>query len=87
MTEESSVDREKRNLDLYMLSAPSASPLADGSEAARRNTNRRNQTWWTVDAKAPEPDRSVDAGSARVISILMGLLDMHLTSTWKVLQL
>ena len=86
MTEESSVDQEKRDLDLYMLSAPSASSFTEGSEASRQSAHR-NQTWWTVDAKAPEPDRSVDAGSTRVITILLSLLGMHLSTTWKVLQL
>ena len=95
---------ERRDMDLFMLSAPSSSSRndkgaeatgtadadADGREQRSHlpgGRNRRPQTWWTVDARAPEPEREVDKGSARAVALLLGLLDLHRASTWEVVQL
>ena len=39
------------------------------------------QTWWTVDARAPEPDGVIDANQDRAISILLAILGLHLLDT------
>ena len=81
---------------LFVLSAPSPSPLdekRDGGDGRGERSSRpggrsgRPQTWWTVDARAPEPEREADEGSVRAVALILGLLDMHLASTWEVVQL
>ena len=96
MTEET-LEAERRGLDLFVLSAPAASSsgaLAEGRGRRGRGAGggalaakHHPQTWWTVDARAPEPEASAEEGSVRTVSLLLGLLGMHLDSTWKVVQL
>ena len=38
----------------------------------------RANTWWTVDARAPEPDSTVQENTARALSILLKILGMRL---------
>lgn len=37
-----------------------------------------HQTWWTVGARAPEPEPVVDANQDRAINILLSIVGMHL---------
>ena len=36
------------------------------------------QTWWTVEARAPEPEADVDATQQRALMILVKIVGMHL---------
>ena len=98
MTEER-LEAERRGLDLFVLSAPVVTPVAAMAEVARggrkgcrsaiagRGGAVAPQSWWTVEARAPEPEATSEAGSIRTVSLLLGLLGMHLDTTWKVVQL
>lgn len=58
--------KEPRQLDLFKLTAP---------PAVRANSNR---TWWTVDARAPEPSPNVESQMERALAILTQLTGMKL---------
>ena len=36
------------------------------------------QTWWTVEARAPDPEADVDATQQRALMILVKIVGMHL---------
>eukprot|EP00798_Chlamydomonas_sp_ICE-L_P023775 gene23775-9334_t len=65
-------DPERRELDMFRMSAPA------GVE---------NRTWWTVDAHAPEPDSGVDENTERALNILVKIIGMRLQASWKSVQL
>lgn len=46
-----------------------------------------SKTWWTVEAKAPEPPGVVDTNTERALRILLQIIGMHLHEAWKSLQL
>ena len=45
------------------------------------------QTWWTVEARAPDPSPSIDPTQQRALAILTKIAGMHLGAAWKSLQL
>ncbi len=59
---------EARELDLFKLSAPRVGRGAQG----------KNTTWWTVDARAPEPEPVLDNQLERALSILTQIVGMKL---------
>jgi len=72
---EDDVPPEPRQLDLFKLTSPSTM-----QKAAR-------QTWWTIDARAPEPSSEVESQMERALAILTQLIGMKLLVAWKSLQL
>ena len=48
---------------------------------------RSLKTWWTVEARAPDPEARVDPTQQRALSLLIQLSGMHLAEAWKSLQL
>lgn len=47
----------------------------------------RAHTWWTVEARAPEPAPVVEKDQERALSILVKIVGMHLPEAWKSMQL
>ena len=110
---EEEVQPERRELDLFMLTAPpgvrsqvrgagyfhahiTTHPAYAASCACIHapymlpyapphllpsSSHTRKQTWWTVNARAPEPDGVIDANQDRAISTLLIILGMHLFDT------
>jgi hypothetical protein len=67
---------EPRELDLFVLSAPRLARTAHGPGSMR--------TWWTVDARAPEPPPVVEGQLERALAILTQIVGMRLlaVSCW-----
>ena len=60
---EDDVAGERRELDLFKLTAP---------------PGVRSQTWWTVEARAPDPSPIIDPTQQRALAILTKIAGMHL---------
>ncbi|KAJ9524025.1 hypothetical protein QJQ45_022487, partial [Haematococcus lacustris] len=73
---------ECRELDMFLLSAPRSARMQPSSPGGPTS-----RTWWTVEARAPEPSPVVEEHMERALAILTQIVGMRLRAAWKSLQL